>query len=110
MLLVCLVRNVEILPFMQLLENLVFVEFPCFLFMNFPEVMKRLMIKNVSFTKFLKYVKKKCLKVISVTKIYRQYNFNSFTPENPQKGHRQTVQTQIRCHIMLRLIRVYSVC
>ena len=31
--------------------------------------------------------------------------FNSYLPGNPYKGHRQTVQTQIRRHILWRLIR-----
>ena len=33
-----------------------------------------------------------------------------FLSGNPIKGHRQTVQTQIRRHIMWRLMRAYTVC
>ena len=31
-------------------------------------------------------------------------------PGIPFVGHRQTVQTQIRCHIMWHLIRIFTVC
>ena len=37
-------------------------------------------------------------------------SLHPFLPGNPLKGHRQTVQTQIRRHIMWRLIRTYYVC
>ena len=39
----------------------------------------------------------------------QQYNNNPFLPGNLLKDQRQTVQTQIRCHIMWHLIRVYIV-
>ena len=37
-------------------------------------------------------------------------SFDPFLPGNPAKGYKEIVQTQIRRHILWRLIRVYSVC
>ena len=54
----------------------------------------------------LKYWRKGCVMASHPSSIF----VNPILPENLYKGHRRTVQTQIRCHIMWHLIRVYIVC
>ena len=39
----------------------------------------------------------------------KPFTLTSSYLENPYKAHRQTVQTQVRYHIMWRLIRVYGI-
>ena len=57
-------------------------------------------------------IENKCLDLLEfpLSERYKCCHVNLFLPGNLKKGHRQTVQTKIRCHIMWHLIEVYMVC